>query len=69
MNLSAEQKQTHGHREETCGCQGGEGASGMEWEFGVRRYKLLYLEWISYEFLLYSTANYMQSLVMEHVGR
>ena len=26
MNLSTEQKQTHGHREQTCGCQGeGEG--------------------------------------------
>ena len=26
MNLSVKQKQTHRHREETCGCQGG----GME---------------------------------------
>ena len=25
MNLSMKQKQTHGHREHTCGCQGGEG--------------------------------------------
>ena len=24
MNLSMKQKQTHKHREETCGCQGGE---------------------------------------------
>ena len=23
MNLSTKQKQTHRHREETCGCQGG----------------------------------------------
>ena len=28
MNLSTEQKQTHGHREQTCGCQGGGGGSG-----------------------------------------
>ena len=30
MNLSTEQKQTHGHREQTCGCQGGreEGMGG-----------------------------------------
>ena len=25
MKLSAKQKQTHGHREQTCGCQGGGG--------------------------------------------
>ena len=42
MNLSTEQKQTHRHREQTCGCQGvGE---GMDWEFGITRCKLLYIE-------------------------
>ena len=25
MNLSTEKKQTHGYREQTCGCQGGGG--------------------------------------------
>ena len=30
-----QQKQTHRHGEQTCGCQGG--GSGMDWEFGVRR--------------------------------
>ena len=28
-NLSTEKKQTHGHREQTCGCQGG---GGREWD-------------------------------------
>ena len=28
MNLSAKQKQTHRHREQTSGCQGGEGCTG-----------------------------------------
>ena len=38
----------------------------MDWEFGVSRYpKLLHLEWISNEVLLYSTGNYTQSLVIE----
>ena len=38
----------------------GEGAGGgMEWEVGVSRYKLLYIEWIS-KVLLYSTGNYIQ---------
>ena len=60
MNLSTEQKQTHRHGEQTCGCQGG-GGSGMDWEFGVSRCQLLHLEWISNEVLLYSTGNYIQS--------
>ena len=42
--------------------------SGMDWEFGVNRCKLLHLEWISNEILLYSTGNYVQLLVMEHDG-
>ena len=42
--------------------------SGMDWESGVGRCKLLHLEWISNEILLYSTGNYIQSLVMEHDG-
>ena len=51
-------KETHGLGEQTYGCQGVEGGSGMDWEFGVNRYKLLPLEWISNEILLYSTGNY-----------
>ena len=39
------------------GCQG-EG-NGMDWEFGISRCKLLYLEWINNEILLYSTENYI----------
>ena len=27
-----EKKQTPEHGEQTCGCQGGEGGSGMDWE-------------------------------------
>ena len=38
-------------------------------EFGVRKCKLLHLEWISTEVLLYSTGSYIQSLVIEHDGR
>ena len=32
---------------------------GMDWEFGVSRCKLLHLEWISNEILLYSSGNYI----------
>ena len=35
---------------------------GMDWEFGVNRCKLLHLEWISSEILLYSTGSHIQSL-------
>ena len=31
--------------------------SGVDWEFGVGRCKLLHLEWISNELLLYSTGK------------
>ena len=39
--------------------KGGGGGSGMDWKFGVSRWKLLHLEWISNEILLYSTGNYI----------
>ena len=66
MNLFTEKKQTHGLGDQTCGCQGGERQSRMDWEFGVSRCKLLHFEWISNEILLHSTGNYIQSLLMEH---
>ena len=47
MNLSTKQKQTHIHREQTCGCQGEEGRKWDGQGFGVGRCKLLHLEWIS----------------------
>ena len=59
-------KENHGHGEQTCGCQGGKEGSGMDWEFGVNRCRLLPLEWISNEILLCSTGKYVWSLMMEH---
>ena len=38
----------------------------MDWEFGVSRCKLLHLEWMRNEVLMYSTENYIQSFVTEH---
>ena len=34
-------KETHGLGQQTCGCQGGWGRNGMDWESGVNRGKLL----------------------------
>ena len=58
MNLPTEKKETHGHGEQTCGCQGREGGKGTDREFGVSRCQLLHLEWISNDILLYSTGNH-----------
>ena len=51
-NEPFQRKENHGHGEQTCACQGGGGGSGMDWEFGINRYKLSHLEWISNEILL-----------------
>ena len=67
MNLSTKQKQTH--REQTCGCQGGGGWGGMDWEFRVSRCKLVYTEWINNKVLLYSTGNYIQYPGINHNGK
>ena len=69
MNLSMKQKQTHKHREQTCSCQGGGGGGGKEWEFGVRRCKLVYMEWINNKVLLYNTGNYTQCPVINQKGK
>ena len=37
---------------------------GMEWEVGVSRHKLLYMEWINNKDLLHSTGDYIQYLVI-----
>ena len=57
MNLSTKWKQTHSHIEQTCGCQGGRRKAWDGQEFGVGRCKLLHIEWLSNEVLLYSTGN------------
>ena len=46
MNLSTIQKQTDRYREQTCSCQGGRpwDEGGLDWEFGISRYKLVYIE-------------------------
>ena len=36
------------------------GVGQWDWEFGISRYKLLYIGWINNKILLYSTGNYSQ---------
>lgn len=69
MNLPIKQKQTHRLGEQTCGCQGGREGGGIDGEFGGSKCKLLHIQWISNEVILYSTGNYIQSLGMDHTSR
>ena len=67
MNISTKQKQTHRHKEQTCGCRGG----GKDWEFGFSRCKL----YISINRMnkqqgpLHNTENYIQYPVINHNGK
>ena len=41
---------------------------GIDWDFGVSRYKPLHIEWINKD-LLYSTGNYTQYPVISQDGK
>ena len=71
MNLSMEQKQNYKHRKQTCGCQEGGDWGRNEWEVGVRRCKLLYIEWIKKKVPQgpTSTRDYIQYPVINHNGK
>ena len=73
MNLPTKQKQIYEHKEQTCGCRwGGCGrrvGGWKEWEFGISRGKLLYIEWINNKVLLYGTGNYSQYSMINHNGK
>ena len=43
MNLSTEKKQSHGPREETCGCQGG--GEGVGWTGSLGLVEVNYCIW------------------------
>ena len=49
--------------------KGERGGRGMDWEFGVSRCKLVYIEWINNKVLRYSTGNYIQYPVINHNGK
>ena len=70
MNLSTKQKQTHRHREQTCGCQGG---GGKKWDgLGVWGWQMQTITFIMDKQLgptIYTTENYTQFLGIDHDGR
>ena len=65
MNLSIEKKIMDLENGLVVAKWGG-GGSGMDWEFGVNRCKLLHLEWMENNVLLYGTGNYIQSSGIDH---
>jgi len=63
MSLSTKHEQTHTHKEQTSGGQGGGGRKRNGLEFGIGRCKLLHLEWINNKVLMYSTGIYIQYVI------
>ena len=48
---------------------GKEGAGGMDWESGIRKCQLLYIEWINNKAPQCSTRNDIKYLVINHNGK
>ena len=67
MNLST--KQTHRHKEQICHCQEGGAGEGKDWECGISRHNLLYIECKNNKVLLYHAGNYIQYPVINHNGK
>ena len=40
-----------------------------DWDLGISKFKLLYIEWINNKALLYSTENSIQYSVIKHHGK
>ena len=70
-NISMNQKQIHRQRTDLwfpMG-KGGRGGGWKDWEFGISRGKLLFIEWINSKILLYSTGNCIQYPVTNANGK
>ena len=68
MNLLTKQKQTHRHRKRTYVYQRRRDRGGINLEFGINKYILLYIKQVNSKDLLYSTGNYSQYLVIIYSG-
>ena len=70
MNLSANRNRFTDIEKRLVFAKRDGGGSRMYWKFGVGRYKLLHLEWVSNEVLLCSTGNYiLGETMMENTTR
>ena len=66
MDLFTKQKKTHRHRKQTYGNQKEKGRGGINWEFGINRYRLPNIKQINNNDLLYSTGNYTQYFIITY---
>ena len=68
MNLATKQQQTQRYREQTWLPRRRGDRGGIDWEFGVSRYKILYAEWVNNKALLCSTRglDYIQYPMINH---
>ena len=64
-NVSMQEEQTHRHREEGCGCQGG----GKDWSLGWADEIYLHIKWINTQILQYGTGDSFQYLVIKYNGK
>ena len=60
------QKQTDIENRLVVAKEEGGGGERMDWEFGISRCKLLYIEWINNKVLVCNTGNYIQYPVISH---
>ena len=65
MNISTKQKDPWTERTDLWLPRVKDCGGGVDWEFGVSRCKLLYIEWINNNVLLYSTGNYIDYPVIK----
>ena len=49
--------------------KGERGGRGSDWEFGINRCKLVYIEWINDKVFLYSIGNYIRYPMVNHNGK
>lgn len=57
------------HREQTSGLQEGKAREGIDWDSGISRCELLYIDCISSKVILDSRENYVQYLVINYNGK
>ena len=64
-NVSMQEEQTHRHREEVCGCQGG----GKDWSLGWEDEIYLHIKWINTRILQYGAGDSFQYLAINYNGK
>ena len=69
LKRKTKQKQTCRYRQQTYGYQRQKERGGINEEFGISRYTLLYIKEINNKDLLYNTGNCIQYLVITYNGK